>query len=198
MLTETQKNFLLNRLPSSIGGVTVSKVKTGQIGNRVSLPSLFLTFPTQGVRVHFWADQIRRLWHGSHEHIFYGQIDRATLSIIVESTSYEQCSNLVEGLYRYIWETELYLDWSDSKMRMAGVFNPIEIPSRYDEKLRLQVYRFSIDVYVDYEFTWEDNSHSIKRFNFRIGTDENYVIELEDYAPGTIGMSLILISKEDG
>lgn len=197
MLTEAQKDFILTRLPSTLGEATLTKVKAGQVANRAGLPCMILTFPTQGVRIHFWADQVRRLWHGSHEHIYYGQIDRATLTVVVEAATYEQCSNLVEALYRYIWETELYLDWHDSRMRMSGVFNPVEIPSRYDEKLRIQVYRFSIDLYIDYEFTWEDKSPSIKRFNFKVGTDGTYGLEFEDYAPGTIGMSLILVGEEE-
>lgn len=202
MLTRWQRNFIYEALPTVLAGLTVAKNRDGEIQAEGAFPKMVVSVLTEGVRVHFYKDRIRyqkKLVGGDKQaDYWYGQIDRASFSVVLESYSKDELGDIGRALFMDLWSTELGLAWYSSiapRMRLAKIFEPTYLPEIYDPRNGQNIFRLVIDFWVEYEFSWLETNPLIRRFNYLMAKDERGSIEFENYAKNSYGMSICLVKR---
>lgn len=200
MLSQWQRDYIFESIPTELAGFHVLKNRDGEIQAESAFPKMIVSVLSEGVRVHFYKDRIRyqkRLVGGDKQaDYWYGQIDRASFSIVLEAYDKDDLGNIGRDLYLYLWSKELGLSWYSSevpRMRLAKIFEPVYLPEIYDERTGKNISRLVIDFYVEYEFSWMETNALIRRFNYSLEKDELAKMDIETYAKNSYGMSLKIV-----
>lgn len=202
MLTRWQRNYIFEAIPTDLAGFTLMKNRDGEIQAESAFPKMIVSVLTEGVRVHFFKDRIRyqkKLVGGDKQaDYWYGQIDRASFSIVLEAYDKDDLGDIGRALLLDMWSTELGLAWYSSevpRMRLAKIFEPTYLPEIYDDRTGQNISRLVIDFWVEYEFSWLETNPLIRRFNYLMAKDERGSIDLETYAKNSYGMSICLVKR---
>jgi hypothetical protein len=200
MLSQGQRDYIFEAIPTELAGFHVFKNRDGEIQAESAFPKMIVSVLSEGVRVHFYKDRIRyqKKLVGSDKQAdyWYGQVDRASFSIVLEAYDKDDLGNIGRDLYLYLWSKELGLSWYSSevpRMRLAKIFEPVYLPEIYDERTGKNISRLVIDFYVEYEFSWMETNALIRRFNYSLEKDELARMDIETYAKNSYGMSLKIV-----
>lgn len=200
MLSRWQRNYIFEAIPTELAGFRVTKNRDGEIQAESAFPKMIVSVLTEGVRVHFYKDRIRyqkKLVGGDKQaDYWYGQIDRASFSIVLEAYDKDDLGDIGRDLFLYLWSKELGLSWYSSevpRMRLAKIFEPVYLPEIYDERTGKNISRLVIDFWVEYEFSWMETNALIRRFNYLLIKDELATVSIESYAKNSYGVSLKIV-----
>jgi len=193
----TQLDLIVQKLPSKLAGVTVNKARLKQQMKMPDPPRLLLGVLTDGVKVDGKADQRRFIYHpeNGYDERYLGSIKRDTLTLFVDGYDLNQVREMMYDLQLQLDSRELDLVWSNDRMRLAESFNPQEHPEGKDSRSNKPLYRLSIDLWIEYEFLWLDNTPSIQSFNYGIISNDKTAFKAQLHAPGSYGASIKIIKK---
>ncbi len=196
-MRNAQLDLIERRLPSSLAGVAVNKARIKQQMKMPDPPRLLLGVLSDGTKVSGKADQRRFIYHpeNGYDDRYLGSIKRDTLTLFIDGYDLNQVREMMSDLQLYLDSRELDLVWSNDRMRLAEVFNPQEHSEGKDSGSNKPLYRLSIDLWIEYEFLWLDNTPSIQSFNYGINSNDKIAFKAQIYAPGSYGASLKLIRK---
>lgn len=196
-MRNAQLNLIERRLPSSLAGVAVNKARIKQQMKMPDPPRLLLGVLSDGTKVSGKADQRRFIYHpeNGYDDRYLGSIKRDTLTLFIDGYDLNQVREMMSDLQLYLDSRELDLVWSNDRMRLAEVFNPQEHSEGKDSRSNKPLYRISIDLWIEYEFLWLDNTPSIQSFNYGINSNDKIAFKAQIYAPGSYGASLKLIRR---
>jgi hypothetical protein len=196
-MRNAQLDLIERRLPSSLAGVAVNKARIKQQMKMPDPPRLLLGVLSDGTKVSGKADQRRFIYHpeNGYDDRYLGSIKRDTLSLFIDGYDLNQVREMMSDLQLYLDSRELDLVWSNDRMRLAEVFNPQEHSEGKDSRSNKPLYRISIDLWIEYEFLWLDNTPSIQSFNYWINSNDKIAFNAQIYAPGSYGASLKLIRR---
>jgi hypothetical protein len=194
-MRNAQLDLIERRLPSSLAGVAVNKARIKQQMKMPDPPRLLLGVLSDGTKVSGKADQRRFIYHpeNGYDDRYLGSIKRDTLTLFIDGYDLNQVREMMSDLQLYLDSRELDLVWSNDRMRLAEVFNPQEHPEGKDSRSNKPLYRLSIDLWIEYEFLWLDNTPTIQSFNYGINSNDKIAFKAQIYAPGSYGASLKLI-----
>lgn len=196
-MRNAQLDLIERRLPSSLAGVAVNKARIKQQMKMPDPPRLLLGVLSDGTKVSGKADQRRFIYHpeNGYDDRYLGSIKRDTLTLFIDGYDLNQVREMMSDLQLYLDSRELDLVWSNDRMRLAEVFNPQEHSEGKDSRSNKPLYRISIDLWIEYEFLWLDNTPSIQSFNYGINSNDKIAFKAQLYAPGSYGASLKLIRR---
>lgn len=196
-MRNAQLDLIEQRLPSSLAGVAVNKARIKQQMKMPDPPRLLLGVLSDGTKVSGKADQRRFIYHpeNGYDDRYLGSIKRDTLTLFIDGYDLNQVREMMSDLQLYLDSRELDLVWSNDRMRLAEVFNPQEHSEGKDSRSNKTLYRLSIDLWIEYEFLWLDNTPSIQSFNYGINSNDKIAFNAQIYAPGSYGASLKLIRR---
>ncbi len=199
MLTQDQRDRIYESIPTVLAGVEVTKVHGDDIVAEPGLPRMILSVIAEGIRVHYSRDRIkyrRTLTDGYlSTDYWYGQVDRASFSIVLEAEDKDDLGNMGRELFLYFWESELGLSWDRDRMRLAKVFEPTYLPQVYDNRTGKSIYRLVVDFWVEYELSWMEKAPLIRKFNYLIQKDETAEIKLSQ-GENTVSYGMNLVIKK--
>lgn len=202
MLTRWQRNFIYEAIPEELGGFTLTKSRDGEIQAEPPLPRMIVSVLTEGVRVHYYMDRIRyqKKLVGADKtaDYWYGQIDRASFSVVLEAYDKDDLGDMGRALLLELWQNELGLYWKSvtvPRMRIAKIFEPTYLPEVYDDRNGQNIFRLAIDFWVEYEFSWIETAPLIRRFNYLLTKDERGSIQFENYAKNSYGMGIRIVKR---
>jgi len=102
MLTQSQRDRIYETIPTILAGETVTKIHGDDIVAEPELPRMVISVITEGVRVHYSRDRIRYRKTTTDEDIstdyWYGQVDRASFSIVLEAYDKDDLGNMGRDL----------------------------------------------------------------------------------------------------
>lgn len=193
----SQLNLVEQKLPSVLAGVPVHKARIKQQMVMPDPPRLLMSVLSDGTRIHGKADQRKFVYHpeNGYDDRYLGNIKRDTISLFIDSLDLGQARDMMDDLKLQLESRELDLVWSQHGMRLSEVFNPQEYPEGRDSRSNKPLYRLSIDLWIEYEFLWLDNTPPIQSFNYMLLGNGNSVLQAQIYAPGSYGASIKLIKK---
>lgn len=196
-MRNAQLDLIERRLPSSLAGVAVNKARIKQQMKMPDPPRLLMGVLSDGTKVSGKADQRRFIYHpeNGYDDRYLGSIKRDTLTLFIDGYDLNQVREMMSDLQLYLDSRELDLVWSNDRMRLAEVFNPQEHSEGKDSRSNKPLYRISIDLWIEYEFLWLDNTQSIQSFNYGINSNDKIAFKAQIYAPGSYGASLKLIRR---
>lgn len=196
-MRNAQLDLIERRLPSSLAGVAVNKARIKQQMKMPDPPRLLLGVLSDGTKVSGKADQRRFIYHpeNGYDDRYLGSIKRDTLTLFIDGYDLNQVREMMSDLQLYLDSRELDLVWSNDRMRLAEVFNPQEHSEGKDSRSNKTLYRLSIDLWIEYEFLWLDNTPAIQSFNYGINSNDKIAFKAQIYAPGSYGASLKLIRR---
>lgn len=196
-MRNAQLDLIERRLPSCLAGVAVNKARIKQQMKMPDPPRLLLGVLSDGTKVSGKADQRRFIYHpeNGYDDRYLGSIKRDTLTLFIDGYDLNQVREMMSDLQLYLDSRELDLVWSNDRMRLAEVFNPQEHSEGKDSRSNKPLFRLSIDLWIEYEFLWLDNTSSIQSFNYGINSNDKIAFKAQIYAPGSYGASLKLIRR---
>lgn len=196
-MRNAQLDLIERRLPSSLAGVAVNKARIKQQMKMPDPPRLLLGVLSDGTKVSGKADQRRFIYHpeNGYDDRYLGSIKRDTLTLFIDGYDLNQVREMMSDLQLYLDSRELDLVWSNDRMRLAEVFNPQEHSEGKDSRSNKTLYRLSIDLWIEYEFLWLDNTPAIQSFNYGINSNDKIAFKAQIYAPRSYGASLKLIRR---
>ncbi len=201
MLTQSQRDRIYETIPTILAGETVTKIHGDDIVAEPGLPRMVVSVITEGVRVHYSRDRIRYRKTTTDGDIstdyWYGQVDRASFSIVLEAYDKDDLGNMGRDLYLYLWESELGLSWDVDRMRLSRIFEPTYLPQIYDNRRGKSIYRLVVDFWVEYEFSWMEKAPLIRKFNYLIQKDETAEIRFSQGDEiNSYGMDVIIVKGD--
>lgn len=193
----SQLDLVEQKLPPVLAGVAVQKARIKQQMVMPDPPRLLMTVLSDGTKIHGKADQRKFIYHqeNGYDERYLGNIKRDTLTLFVDGYDLNQVRDMMDDLKLQLESRELDLIWSQHGMRLSEIFNPQEYPERRDSRSNKPLYRLSIDIWIEYEFLWPDNTPSIQSFNYGIVGNDKISFQAQIYAPGSYGASIKLISR---
>ena len=193
----SQLNLVEQKLPSVLAGVTVHKARIKQQMVMPDPPRLLMSVLSDGTRIHGKADQRKFVYHpeNGYDDRYLGNIKRDTISLFIDSLDLGQARDMMDDLKLQLESRELDLVWSQQGMRLSEVFNPQEYPEGRDARSNKPLYRVSIDLWIEYEFLWLDNTPPIQSFNYMVLGNGESAYQAQIYAPGSYGASIKLIRR---
>ncbi len=196
-MRNAQLDLIVQRLPSTLAGVAVNKARIKQQMKMPNPPRLLMGVLSDGTKVSGKADQRRFVYHpeNGYDDRYLGSIKRDTLTLFIDGYDLNQVREMMADLQLYLDSRELDLVWSNDRMRLSEVFNPQEHPEGKDSRSDKPLYRLSIDLWIEYEFLWLDNTPPIQSFNYGINGNGKNAFEARLYAPGSYGASIKLITR---
>lgn len=197
MLTQAQRDRIYESIPTLLDGRDIVKIREGDIVREPKLPRMIFTVITEGVRVHYSRDRVRynrvTIDGDLSTDYWYGQVDRASFSIVIEGYDKDDVGTLGRALFLQLWREELGLSWSKDRMRVAKIFEPNYLPQIYDNRTGKSIYRLSVDFWVEYEFSWIETAPLIRKFNYLIHKDETAEVHFsKGEKKNSYGMSMII------
>ena len=193
----SQLDMVVERLPSTLAGVAVQRARIKQQMIMPDPPRLLVKVISDGTKVSGKADQRRFIYHpeNGYDERYLGSIKRDTLTLFIDSLDLNQTRDMMDDLQLQLDSRELDLVWSQHGMRLSEVFNPQEYPEGRDSRSNKPLYRLSIDIWIEYEFLWLDNTPPIQSFNYGVVGNSISVFQAQSYAPGSYGASIKLIKR---
>ncbi len=197
MLTQAQRDRIYTAVPTLLNGTNVIKVHDGDMIAEPKLPRMIFSVIVEGVRSHYSRDRIRYVRTITDGDLstdyWYGQVDRASFSIVLEGYDKDDIGNLGRALFLQLWRDELGLSWEKDRMRVSKIFEPNYLPQIYDKRTGKSIYRLVVDFWVEYEFSWIETAPLIRKFNYLIHKDEDAQIQLnQSEKKNSYGMSIII------
>lgn len=194
LLTNNQRKIILETIPTNLGGKQWVKVRSQQLVKEPQFPRMVISELTSGIRKHFYADIIHKTKYYNHPaDVFYGQIDRATFSIILYSENREEVEGAVAELQKWFLKEDYYFIWNKQRVFFRGVISAGEIIADYNERNGKIIYRGSVDFAVDYEVSWKEDADAIQRFDFTLRKDEEAVVRFVATSIGAYVMSVKIV-----
>lgn len=197
LMKTSQLNLIEQKLPSILAGVAIRKARIKQQMVMPDPPRLLMTVISDGTKIHGKADQRKFIYHpeNGYDERYLGNIKRDTLTLFIDGYDLNQVRDMMDDFKLQLESRELDLIWSQHGMRLSEVFNPQEFPESRDPGTNKPLYRMSIDLWIEYEFLWLDNTPPIQSFNYKLLGNGISVDLAQIYAPGSYGASIKLITK---
>jgi len=169
MLNRTQRRKIYDGVPTYLCGLNIRKELAETHPNRPEVyPFIMVTFLTEGNRKSMGFQNLHERFYGGHWVTDVGHYASGTLSIVIDSPNLEQLQDVAFEMYQKIWSTELGISVTlGDTIWFRGVEKPVFAPPYLENGARKQIFRCIIDVYFEYEMTWERVDPSI----LTIGTE---------------------------
>lgn len=202
MLSSRQRDAVFDGIPYVLAGNTCTKVLGRQYirENNEVLPSITVTYQTESVRARWKGTEIRSSWNDITQEYDCkeGLIEKAIVGLTISSMDYSLTMDMAADLLMQLYRDRLNLDWGDIRVKFILVPSaPIMDSYRYEQGRGL-VFRAHIDVWIEYEVSWDVIAPAIKSVAVHektgnITTNDLAPIELVLYAPGLYGMSMAIV-----
>jgi len=180
LLTEEQREIIYSTIPVDLAGTRWEKVKSYQISKEPPLPRLIISELTSGIREHYFADQLHKIiYEDAPVDVTYGQIDRATFSIVLEGYDRAVVDRAAAELQRWLLIEDYYEIWATQRVFFKGVIAAGEIPSLYSDRTGKIIYRCNVDFAINYEVSWPEDADKLDKYVMRIHKDERAQIVLQ-------------------
>ncbi|HNR59088.1 MAG TPA: hypothetical protein PKJ51_11595 [Methanothrix sp.] len=187
---------LYDWLPKKFGTTTYPAIWSDQWNSAPTVPSMVLTLRPTGRSMFFDSFLRTNLEFEGTEGLLYndvwGHYEKATLSVDFQTTDPIERDRFAHEFGLEVMRYRLDLDWDNDKLRFCDILMAGANMS-YVDGHGMVIYRSVIDMEIEGEISWTDDTPAIRSFGILIsgssGTGElRYVL----YAPGNFGLSTIL------
>lgn len=170
-LTSEQMEKIYTGLPNSLGGVSLSRPRGRQFLNSEPYPRLAFSVISQGIPVGD-IKPVAEYYNSSTglRTEVWGQNHRARITLILQTQDPEQADTLLNSLMTNIQASELGINPINDYMQFRGADPPSALPSYQDPENKKLVQGYSIDIFVEYLFTWIKYFDVIKEVYVEYGT----------------------------
>lgn len=182
-MTETQIEKVYRGLPDSLGGITLTRPRGREFMNyEQPFPRLVFSIISQGIPVGNYnlltdyydptTDIRTEVW---------SQIHRARITLILQSQDPKQLDILLNYLAEDLASNELSINPITDFMQFRGSDPPSMVPTYIDPDNKKLVQGYSIDIFVEYIFTWKKYFDVIKEVYIEYDTMDGEDLQTEKW-----------------
>jgi hypothetical protein len=200
MLTKIQRNAVFSGIPSTLDGISCTKIVSDQYVLSPTLPNITVKYLSDSVRARWMGQEIRstRAHRTDDFDCVGGLIEKATIGLTISSEDYDQTMNMAADMLMQLYRDRLRLDWYDHRVRFINTLNAPILTSYRHEQDRKLVHRAHLDFSIEYEVSWQITEPAIRKVGADIAVEDQdsvaHIYELM-YAPGLYGMAVTLASN---
>ncbi len=179
MLNRTQRRKIYDGIPTYLCNLNIHKELADTHPNRPeTYPLILITFLTEGNRKSMGFQNLHDRCFGGHWVTDVGHYASGTMSITIDSPDLVQLQDIGFEMYQKIWSTELGISVvCGDNIWFRGVEKPIFSQPYLEPGARKQIFRCTIDVYFEYEMTWERIDPSILTIGTKVDVSGRGIVE---------------------